>query len=399
MRGLKAVSPYSTIALPFSCGSNILALGAESNSNFAVLIKNTAYMGGGFNNLREIDNFENYKKAIMERTRELECEPDIIACDLHPEYISTQYAEVLAAKENKNARKLRLFKIQHHHAHVAGCMAENGLRQKVIGAAFDGTGYGPDGNIWGGEFLTADYGSFKREAHFAYVPMPGGDMAAREPIRMAFSYIYKTYDGDISGRKIGVLKRIGRAKSALLAEMINKDINSPLTSSAGRLFDAVSSMLGIKRNVRYEGEAAVELEKIASAGSGDIYEFGIKKSGEGLILEFWPMIKQVIADLNKNRAAPLISRKFHNTVAESIKEIAVMIRKKTKLNDIVLSGGVFQNKILLQEAKNRLENCRFSVYTHSKTSCSDRHLALGQAAIAACLAGTKRAVTRLASSV
>lgn len=383
------LNSFTTIKLPFSFKNSVLAMGSEVKNSFAVLIGDTMFISELFDDLREPSVFEEYKQTILNINRKKEFRlkhggaPKIISCDLHPEYISTKFAKEIFEKAKKRKKEIYLFEIQHHHAHIASCMAENGLRSKVIGVAFDGTGYGSDGNMWGGEFLLADYSSFNRQAHLAYVPMPGADKAVLEPARMAFSYLYKTYKKSINRLKLDVLKKIGKAKYSLFAEMIDKNINSPLTSSAGRLFDAVSSLVGIKDCIAYEGEAAIELERIAAFDCDDIYEFKIRETPDEMIIEFWPMIKEIVFDLKKRKPLGLISRKFHNTLAEAIRKTCYILRKKTKLNDVVLSGGVFQNRILLSEAKKRLESAGFSVYTHLKTSSSDRSLSLGQAVIAA----------------
>jgi hydrogenase maturation protein HypF len=380
----KVPHPNSVIVkLPFSLKKTVLAVGPELKTTFAILRKDNVFISDVFDDLKKPQVFEDLKKAILNKKKEFEFDPNIIACDLHPEYISTKFAKEIFEKAKKRKKKIYLFEIQHHHAHIASCMAENGLCGKVIGVAFDGTGYGSDGNMWGGEFLLADYSSFNRQAHLAYVPMPGADKVVLEPARMAFSYLYKTYKKSINRLRLGVLKKIGKAKYSLFAEMIDKNINSPLTSSAGRLFDAVSSLVGIKDCIVYEGEAAIELERIAATDCDDIYEFKIRETPDEMIIEFWPMIKEIVFDLKKRKPLGLISRKFHNTLAEAIRKTCYILRKKTKLNDVVLSGGVFQNRILLSEAKKRLESAGFSVYTHLKTSSSDRSLSLGQAVIAA----------------
>lgn len=377
---------FTSIKLPFSFRNIILATGTEIKSSFAFLIGDTVYISGMFDDLRKPDTFEGYQQAVSGAKKQFGLTsdriPSAIACDLHPEYISSRFAKDMFEKA-KIHKRIRLLEIQHHHAHVAACMAENRLFDKVIGVAFDGTGYGSDGNIWGGEFLLVDYTGFDRLAHIAYVPMPGADMAVVEPQRMAFSYLYETYNRNIDKLKLGVLRRIGKSKYSLFSEMIEKDINSPLTSSAGRLFDAVSSMIGIRDRISYEGEAAIELERIASTACSDIYKFEIGKIQDEIIIKFWPMIKAIILDLRHKKPLTLISRKFHNTLAEAIKEVCSIIRKKTKINDVALSGGVFQNRILLYEAKRRLENANFSVFTHLRTSCADKSLSLGQAVIAA----------------
>jgi hydrogenase maturation protein HypF len=414
MKNMTADEISSYIKLPFSFKDSVLATGSEFKSSFAVLIKDTIFISRVFDDLGNPHVFESYKRAILNTKRKLGIKPDIIGCDLHPEYVSTKYAKEFFEEFGQSKEKFYspidayrrqntdlqhptfvrtyLLEIQHHHAHIASCMAENGLDRKVIGVAFDGTGYGTDGKIWGGEFLVANYCNFDRMAHLAYVPMPGADKSVIEPVRMAFSYLHKTYKKRISSLKLNILRRIGREKISLFTEMINKGINSPLTSSAGRLFDAVSSLLGIRDCISYAGEAAIELEKIAATATDckDTYKFRLVTARNRTIIEFWPVIKAIVSDLKDKRTSNLISRKFHNTLAEAIKEVCLVLRRKTGLNDIVLSGGVFQNKILSKEVERRLKDSHFSIYLHSKTSCADKDLALGQAVIAAHKAHVKK---------
>ena len=370
------------IKLPFSSGASVLATGAELKNSFAVLDGDTAFISGVFGDLKDPKTLRKFEKAVTEKERAFKGGFRTIACDLHPEYASTKYAKEIFEKKKSSGKKVRISEIQHHHAHIAACMAENGLRGRVIGVAFDGTGYGPDGNIWGGEFLAADYRRFERAAHLEYVPMPGADKAVLEPARMAFSYLYKTYKGNTAKLELDVLKRIGRHKYRFFAEMIDKNVNSPLTSSAGRLFDAVSSLIGIRDYISYEGEAAVELERIAAGGCSDIYKFELNTCQGRTIVSFRPMIKAMVRDLRRKKPPDLISRKFHNTLGEAIKMVCSIVRKKTGLNKVVLSGGVFQNRVLSDETEKRLKKGRFSVYTHSRMSCADSSLSLGQAVIA-----------------
>jgi len=372
-----------TIKIPFFSRKSVLATGAESKSSFAFLSGNTVLLSRVFDDLRDPAEFEAFKSAISKKSRG--SAPQVVAYDLHPDYISTKYAREISEKRKHGHKSF--IGVQHHHAHVAACMAENRLRGKAIGVAFDGTGYGSDGNIWGGEFLIADYSGFERSAHLAYVPMPGGDKAVLEPMRMALSYLYKTYGSGIKRVKADVLRRIGKPRYSVFIEMMDRDFNSPLTSSAGRLFDAVSALLGIRDCISFKGEAAIELENTAAEYCDEIYDFKIRSSGKGLILEFWPMIDKIVADLKNRKPVSTISRKFHNTVAEAVKDLACRLRRKRRLSNVVLSGGVFQNRILLSETKRRLKDAGFSVYTHSKTSSSDSSLSLGQAVIAARTAG------------
>ncbi|MBN1871599.1 MAG: carbamoyltransferase HypF [Candidatus Omnitrophica bacterium] len=366
---------------------SVLALGAEQKGNFSLFLGGALFSGPEFGNLRNPAEFKNFEKDIKSISKSLSGSksgfPGIIACDLHPEYMSTKLAMALADGERAKGRRVRLIQTQHHHAHVASCMVENGLKDKVIGVAFDGTGYGSDGHIWGGEFLVADYCDFKRAAHLAYVAMPGSDKAAEEVTRMAFSYIYSTYGEDYKTLKLKLSRVLGRDRCLLYAEMIKKKINTPLTSSVGRLFDAVSGLIGLKETISHEGEAAIELEKVADIHCSKRYRFVIKEDDEGrLIIEFWPMIKEIVSDLKKRESTGSISGKFHNTLAEAVMEACISIRKRNGINKVALTGGVFQNELLMIRVKRRLNDSGFSVYAHSKGKCSDIGLSIGQAVIA-----------------
>lgn len=366
----------TTVKLPFSFKHSVLAAGSETNTTFSLLKKDAVFVSGPYKDLKTPSTLDSFKNDIAQKIKSLHIKPDIIACDLHPEYMSVKYAKTFGGRA--------LIETQHHHAHIAGCMAENGLRGKVIGVALDGAGYGPDAAIWGGEVFTAGYASFKRAAHIAYAAMPGGDKAALEPVRMAFSYLYKTYKGNIDKAPADVLGRLGKDKRTIFKEMIDKRINSPLTSSAGRLFDAVSSLAGLKDRISREGEAAAALEAAARISDcAAFYKFRLNKRGGVIIIEFNDMIKGIVSDLVKPKPLSDIARKFHNTLAEAVKRVCAALRRECGLNRVVLTGGVFQNKILLGGLLERLFAAGFSVYSHRDIPANDRGVSLGQAVIAA----------------
>jgi hydrogenase maturation protein HypF len=273
-------------------------------------------------------------------------------------------------------------------------MAENGIDEKVIGIAFDGTGYGADGNIWGGEFLIADLNNFERAGHFQYTPMPGGDKAIKEPWRMAVSYLYKVL-GD-KKEVINVLKtrengldRISENDIDVIVKMIEKGINSPLTSSAGRLFDAVSSIIGIKDKITFEGEAAIEMEMKAERKCTGIYSYEINSENNIMLIDASLIIAGLHKDIFLKMPQSLISAKFHNTMAEIILDVCAKIREESGLNITALSGGVFQNMLLLEKSVKKLEDKGFKVITHSKVPANDGGISLGQAVIAARRASLK----------
>lgn len=312
----------------------------------------------------------------------------MIAYDLHPEYLSAKYA--LAQND-------RLIKIgvQHHHAHIASCMAEHGISHKVIGVTFDGLGYGDDGNFWGGEFFVADLSGYERVAHLDYVPMPGGEQAIREPRRMAISYLYQAYGKDIpllpplclpqlTSRTKG---KLDYAKQEILFTMISQRINSPLTSSMGRLFDGVSSLLGLQHSINYEGQAALKLGFIADERETASYPFGINADvgvhcNMPLIIQWLPVIKHIIEDMYHKIANPVISARFHNSIVEMVSQVCAMLRNSKGLHEVVLSGGVFQNNFLFSRLIKKLRSQGFTVYSHKTIPCNDGGISLGQAIIA-----------------
>ncbi|MFA5389671.1 MAG: hypothetical protein WC312_07990 [Candidatus Omnitrophota bacterium] len=352
---------YIQIELPYKMRNNVLALGAQSKSAFCFAAGNAAYLSDFGGNLGELENFKKFEGQLKALRKELKIKLDTIACDLHPGYISTGYAPRIADG-------LPVVKVQHHEAHIASCMAENKIKGKVIGVAFDGTGFGRDGNIWGGEFFIGGIKGFKRAAHLKYVPMPGGEAAIREPWRMAFSYLYAIGGGT------------RKTRNDIIRQMIDKKINTPLTSSMGRLFDGISSLIGICDIARYEGEAAIKLEKIME-GVGH-YKFNYDYKNEIIIIDWGPVIKSIVKDLKRGIKKPEISLKFHNGVCDMIKDVCGLLRKKYKIRKACISGGVFQNKYLSGRIKPILEEEGFDVYAHEKVPAHDGGIALGQAILA-----------------
>lgn len=336
---------------------------------FAVAKGDEAVLVDGFGDLGDPDNFANYEKAIESELKKLKVRPKIIACDLHPGYFSSRFAE-----------SFQPYRVQHHEAHIASAIVDYAIRGKVIGVAFDGTGYGSDGNVWGGEFFIGGLKNLKRAAHFDYVAMPGADLAVTEPWRMAASYIYRT-----SGKRKGriYLKYLKRFKEwPILKKMIDKNINSPLTSSLGRLFDAVGSIVLSKLTARYEAELPIELEKMAVRMCRDRYKFDIKTRNGLIKISVFKTIEGIVWDLQRRVDKGIISAKFHNTVAEVILDTALNLRKSFKINKVILSGGVFQNRFLTARAGQLLKNRKFEVYTHLKVPTNDSGIPIGQIAIA-----------------
>jgi hydrogenase maturation protein HypF len=325
--------------------------------------------------LGDLDDFSSYC-SFEEAVRHFEglfgVAPERMVTDLHPDYPSTLYAD---------RRGGEILRVQHHHAHIAGCMAENRLDEPVIGVALDGTGLGTDGAIWGGEFLSATYEGFRRLAHFRYVRMPGGSAAIREPWRMALAYL------EDSGEPLDLLgDRVTRSELNAVGAMLDRGFNSPFTSSAGRLFDAVAALAGLRSRVRHEGQAAMELEwRSAGFPPDSIYPFGLAASIEGgpLTIDTRPLISAVASDLRKGVEPGRVGRRFHSSMVEIIAEVCGRIRSSEGLNSVVLSGGVFMNVLLLEGTVDRLDRDGFAVYRHRLVPPNDGGLCLGQLAISA----------------
>jgi hydrogenase maturation protein HypF len=390
----------------------ILAVGGELKNTVCLTKARHAFLSQHIGDLENLESYSFFETTIASFKRILEVEPQLLAYDLHPDYFSTRWA--------LSQTRLERVGVQHHHAHIASCMAENHLDGKVIGIALDGTGYGTDGAVWGGEVLLATYADFERIAHLDYVPMPGGAAAITEPWRMAVSYLHKHFgeaflDLDIpfvrehdvgahrdaplheSARELEAgahglppeaMRQAGHAplrkRVAVLVRMADRGVNSPLTSSCGRLFDAVSALAGIRKRVNYEAQAAIELEAaIADEGEGAGYPFEVQPDGSGWVIDTRPMFAALVNDLKCGVPAGIVSRRFHEGFVEVLARVARLIRAKTGLQNICLSGGSFQNVFLLEHLKRRLEAEGLTVFTHSEVPCGDGGLSLGQALVAA----------------
>jgi len=349
----------------------VLALGAEQKNCFCIGKNNQAIMSQYIGDLKNIPTCDFYKETIDRFKTLFRFKPELIACDMHPDYYSTNYAAVLAKDH-----KIDVIMVQHHHAHIVSAMAENGLDEKVIGISMDGTGFGTDGNTWGGEFMVADTQDYSRFTHFDYVPMPGGDKVVKEPWRMAFSYLYKYFGDTIDYDSLPVFRSAGRQKLTLVKEMILKNINCPLSSGAGRLFDAVSALLGLCPVTSFDSEAPMRLESAINAETDLYYPFTI---GGSVVFE--ETFKAIMADMQLCDKSS-IPVKFHNTVAQAILEVSEAIRNETSIEKVVLSGGVFQNKYLLEKTTQKLIQKMFKVYTNHQVPVNDGGISLGQLVVA-----------------
>ena len=352
----------------------IFAAGAELKNCFCIGKGKNAILSQHVGDLKNLETYNFYKSTVTNFFDLFKFKIKAVACDLHPDYLSTQFSEGLV-KGNLNGNQIPIIKVQHHHAHIVSGMAENQIKGKVLGVSFDGTGYGVDGNIWGGEFLVCDTKSFERFAHFDYIKMPGGDRAAEEPWRMALSYLHN-YSLN-KGNKLEYFKDIENNKIKIVTEMLQNNINTPLTSSAGRLFDTVACILNLCSKNSFDAEGPMRLESIIDESEKRHYPFTFNNG----VISFEETINRILGDLNK-LSGPKISAKFHNTMVNVICELVNKMRKETGINKVVLSGGVFQNKYLLENTIYKLKENKFETFTNHLVPPNDGGIALGQLLIA-----------------
>ena len=355
----------------------VLACGAELKNTVCLLKEDRAFVSQHIGDLENLATYEFFQSNIAHLQRILDISPQVMACDLHPDYLSTRYA--------RERDDLPLIQVQHHHAHIVSAMAENHLEDRVIGLAFDGTGYGPDGTIWGGEVLIAEARGFERAAFLTPVPMPGSAAAIRSPWRMAVSYLAHTFDDRLQGVDIPFMRAIDRRQADVLVTMGRKGINAPLTSSLGRLFDGVAALLGLRHQVAFEGQAAMELEMTADDGDGDAYDYHWQTVGNSRRIEIAPIIEGIVADLTGGIPARQISRRFHATLTALFSALCTEIRQETGLDRVVMSGGAFQNVLLATALSRELEHRGFKVYTQRLVPPNDGGISLGQAVAAAAM--------------
>ncbi len=360
----------------------ILAVGGELKSTICLLRGPEAILSQHIGDLENVEAYRFFQETVKHMQEILELRPSIVAYDLHPDYLATRW--VLAQSE------MKAIGVQHHHAHIASCMAENHLEGRVIGFALDGTGYGTDGCIWGGEVLLADYLEFERAAHLAYVPLPGGAAAIREPWRMAVSHLWASFGSELLKLPIPLFRQIPQSRVLTVLQMMERQVNSPLSSSCGRLFDAVAALINLRHEVNYEAQAAVELEMCRDeAAAGQPYPFGLSEAGDHLQIDSRPLFRAIVEDLLRGAAAGKISQRFHDGLVEALAGIARILRKRTSLNTVCLSGGTFQNACLAKGLEHQLQSEGFEVYTHSQVPAGDGGISLGQAVVAAHRVGSE----------
>ncbi|MBS3806999.1 MAG: carbamoyltransferase HypF [Bacteroidales bacterium] len=361
----------------------ILATGAELKNTFCLGRGDQAIMSQHIGDLKNHDTYDFYTRNIELFLGLFRMEPHVVVSDSHPDYFSSRFARNYVSQKNRRDTSgpngnVRLIQVQHHHAHIVSCMAEHGLDEEVIGIALDGTGYGDDGCIWGGEFLTCDLADYRRHTHLEYRPMPGGDKAVDEPWRMALSWLYLAFGEEIFEMKLDFLASMAAEDIKLIVSMMRKGIHAPLTSSAGRLFDAASALLNLRTRSRFEAEAAMVLESIADEEVEQYYTFDYTQAGVGFASTF----REMIRDLEEGLPLAVISARFHNTLSRAIVFISGEIRRQRGLNKVVLSGGTFQNRYLSERTAQWLRQDDFEVFQHRQVPANDGGIALGQLVIA-----------------
>jgi len=363
------------ISLTDEAAEPILACGGELKNAFAIVRGREVFLSEHLGDLGDERAYRAWTGAIAHLEGLLELTPRVVAHDLHPDYRSTAYAAMLDG--------VRRVPVQHHHAHIASCLADNGVDDRVIGVAWDGTGYGTDGHVWGGEFLLADLEGFERVGSFQEVALPGGEAAVREPWRMAAVFLQAAYGEAMEELDLAFMARLDRSAWRLLSRATERGLNAPPTSSAGRLFDAVASLLGLRDRVDFEAQAAMELEALAEPEGDRVYAVNLEEMDGRTIVRTPDIIRGVVEDLLDGVAADRIGSRFHATLADVIVNTCERLRERSALDRVALSGGVFQNVRLSRLAVEGLGRAGFQVYTHHQVPPNDGGLALGQAAIAA----------------
>jgi hydrogenase maturation protein HypF len=371
------------IMLSFDFPTPLLACGGHLKNTFCLGKGRQAFMSHHIGDLENLETLTSFREGIEHFQRLFDIHPEVIAYDLHPEYLATKYA-----LDTNIPHKIG---VQHHHAHIASVLAEHGLQGPVIGIAADGTGYGTDGAVWGCEIMKADLLGFERLAHLDYVPLPGGEQAVHQPWRMATVNLARAYGDALKDLDIPFVQQLDYSKWHVLAQMIAQHINCPPTSSLGRLFDAVTALIRLRGAVLYEGQAAIELEMLARQQEGNIYKelsdpypFQIKTRDQmPAILDVVPMFRAIVQDIQQGTSASRIAHRFHLSIAELLATTCVNAREQTGLHVVALSGGVFQNQLLLEQLMQRLVEMAFQVYINRHVPPNDGGISFGQIAVAA----------------
>ena len=351
----------------------LLATGAELKNTFCLTRQRYAFLSHYIGDMENYETLRSFEEGIRHYERLFRIQPQAIAADLHPDYLATRYAQTRASEEN-----LPLFQVQHHHAHLAACLADNGWLgdEPVIGVCFDGTGYGTDGAIWGSEFLVGGYKSYQRAAHLKVVPLPGGDQAVRKIARMALAHLWSA--GIAWEPNIPAVEALCAEERAVLHTQLNRGLNTPPTSSMGRLFDAAAALIGVRQTATYEGQAAIELEQLVDPAETGVYPFSVSDS----IIDPAPLWQALLNDWRTGVPQAVLSARFHNSIAQLTVDVCRYLAQTRAAKVVALSGGVWQNMFLLERTRELLEASRFTVLTHQRVPTNDGCIALGQAVIA-----------------
>lgn len=386
---------------PLRAAQAILAVGPEQKNTFCLLKDDNAFISQHIGDLENAETLAHYEDTVQLYERLFRVKPKVVAYDLHPEYLSTKFAAKL---------DLPKIGVQHHHAHAVSVMAEHGERGPVIGVSFDGTGFGTDGTLWGGEILIADWAGFERAAHFRAVPLPGGAAAVKKPARMLVSYLYSLLGSSALDLRIPVMNRLSKDERFIVPQMIDKHLNSPMTSSAGRLFDAVAALLDVRDEARFEGQAAMELEALADEKERQGYPITLRtgpapapgsaangrpakpaadeagerrpSSGEVIILDQTRLFEALLSDIDDGVPTATMAGRFHVAIADAIVATAKELRARTGIETVTLSGGCFQNRLLSELAAAKLGRAKFNVLMNRLVPPNDGGISLGQAASA-----------------
>jgi hydrogenase maturation protein HypF len=341
-----------------------LAVGGEQKNTICVSKNGYAYLSQYLGNLEEFNFYENFKYVLKHFTNLFDINIELIVHDMHPAYLSAKYAK---------AQKIRTMEVQHHHAHMVSCMAEHFIYDIVIGVIFDGTGFGLDGAVWGGEFFIGNRHSFKRAGQLEYVNIQGGEQAIKEPWRCAASYVQA-----LGYNPLQIIQGVEREKIEVVTQALNAGMNCFLSSSIGRLFDAVSALIGIRNNITYDGQAAIELENAIEEEMDDSYSYTISEIDGVFYIQYKDIIEGILKDIERKELISKISAKFHNSLAEAACALVVKLREKEAINKVALSGGVFENQYLLKRIYKSLVKRGFQVFYNEQIPINDGGLSFGQ---------------------
>ncbi|MCL4538676.1 MAG: carbamoyltransferase HypF [Bacteroidetes bacterium] len=382
VRRARSYAPYP-VTLPFKVEREVLAVGGELKSTFCLLKDKYAFVSQHIGDMENAETFEHYENTVELYEKLFRVKPEIVAHDLHPDYFSTRYA--------RSIPDVRLVGVQHHHAHIVSCMVENGVDKRVIGVSFDGTGYGTDGTVWGGEFLVSDLKDFERAGYLRTVRLPGGEVAIKKPYRTAFSYVYSFFPAEYENLAREFLKRLDSVEIDILIKQVETGLLSPMTSSAGRFFDAASSLMGIRDEIDYEGQAAIEMEMAADENTTASYAFDLSTTypthnsqlatHDVVVVDTQSIIRGILEDVNSGVGTPVMAAKFHNTIVELIIAVCGRLKEQYHCSTVALAGGVFQNALLSTRTVSRLKEEGFKVLEHSQVPTNDGGISLGQAVV------------------